>query len=702
MRKILFLVCISLLAALTQAQNSRPLYVYTQDGLYDIFYTKDVKSISYTNTDTSGVEQPQVVTQFIKAGRGSCKLPIESIDSVSFIDPDPQTMCKEGKVNILTSKAFRSLVWDYLANPDQVILKSPRPVIVDFWAKWCTVCTTMKPVMEQLAMEYKGRIDFYSVDTDEETEVSDKLGFTGLPCFYFFPNEGKPVAKEGAMGISYMREIIEKVLLITDDENPDAAKPEMSLELTKGNLDHEWTDRYLTAHLKCTTGDATLVKYGSFLKREIEGNGLTDREIIQHYGDVLKEPQLSEVNSDKGVSLAFRAQKGETYAVICLVKNAEGGVTVCRKEITTDTDYTPAIELHTARGALAEYIHNDGQHISFYIKTNHATEVKYGCMKKTDYEAEKAKGRTIAQLLNERGTTLLPDQVKTANTLGYSAVVGQLEELTDYVCMAMMCHTDGKVSTAHKEVSTAFEGYNEEIPYPSLQVFANWLEGAVSYSVECTSSDAIYCSLLMLPSDEVSALLSKGSTLEEMMQTHPDVSVFNAQQMEWINAQGVAYVYSDLKPSTRYTWIAEVRGRFGGQVVKRIEMPTLAEGVTTPAVELRLHADYIQGMISVVATCLTANATDATLALIESRELEKLLASGNTLEALMKRKPDTFECHTKLTTEQLQWLNQDGFYTAHPEQKPSTRYTWIAKVQTAQGHELVLRSEIQTPRQPNR
>lgn len=97
----------------------------------------------------------------------------------------------EGKVPELDVKLFKEYIWDYEKNPEKVVYKGKKTVIVDFNAVWCGPCQALKPVVENLAEEYKGKAYFFSVDIDKASnagsngEVFDALSkiynLTGIP-----------------------------------------------------------------------------------------------------------------------------------------------------------------------------------------------------------------------------------------------------------------------------------------------------------------------------------------------------------------------------------------------------------------------------------------------------------------------------------------------------------------------------------------
>ena len=65
------------------------------------------------------------------------------------------------------------------------VLKSDKPVLVDFNAGWCGPCKAMKPVLEELAAETPG-VKFVSVDIDEEDELAEEHEVSSIPCLVLF------------------------------------------------------------------------------------------------------------------------------------------------------------------------------------------------------------------------------------------------------------------------------------------------------------------------------------------------------------------------------------------------------------------------------------------------------------------------------------------------------------------------------------
>ncbi|MBU4456054.1 MAG: thioredoxin [Nanoarchaeota archaeon] len=77
-------------------------------------------------------------------------------------------------------------------NFDKYLKDSKLPVVVDFWAPWCSPCVAMAPVFEEIAKDLEAKLRFAKVNTQEEEDLAMKNNIMSIPCFIIFKN-GKEV-----------------------------------------------------------------------------------------------------------------------------------------------------------------------------------------------------------------------------------------------------------------------------------------------------------------------------------------------------------------------------------------------------------------------------------------------------------------------------------------------------------------------------
>ena len=71
------------------------------------------------------------------------------------------------------------------------VLKSPLPALVDFWAPWCNPCRMLAPVLNELAKDYEGRLNFVKVNVDQNSNLAARFGVMSIPTLILF-KDGRP------------------------------------------------------------------------------------------------------------------------------------------------------------------------------------------------------------------------------------------------------------------------------------------------------------------------------------------------------------------------------------------------------------------------------------------------------------------------------------------------------------------------------
>jgi|SRR6056300_563027 thioredoxin 1 len=92
------------------------------------------------------------------------------------------------------------------------VLNADLPVLVDYWAAWCGPCKMIAPILDEVAVEYAGKLKVVKVDIDSNKETPAKFGIRGIPTLMIFRGGNIEATKVGALSKSQLVEFIDSTI----------------------------------------------------------------------------------------------------------------------------------------------------------------------------------------------------------------------------------------------------------------------------------------------------------------------------------------------------------------------------------------------------------------------------------------------------------------------------------------------------------